>query len=73
MVDLITSAQEFRATQMGEEDQKKYKALKAELDAIQKEMMAWLKTNPAQTPENLDKFTKQRMKLQELSDQLGKY
>jgi len=73
VVDLKSSAQEFRAAQLGPDDLKQYSKLRVELEGAKKEMADWLSTEPQRTEENTKKYQSMSTTIQELSEELSKY
>ena len=73
IVDLKSSAQEFRATQLGPDDLKQYNKLRVELEGAKKKMADWISTKPQRTEENTEKYQSMNTTIQELSEKLSKY
>ena len=73
IVDQELSAQEFRAAQLGANDLKQYKKLRAELEEVKKEMADWMSNNPQRSEENMKKYQAFNTTIQELSKKLSKY
>lgn len=65
--------QEFRAKQLGEEPYKEYKELKASFESKQKELEAWLGTQPERSEENMAKFQAMQSELQSIGSKLDAY
>ena len=73
VVDLKSSAQEFRAAQLGADDFKQYKKLSAELEEAKKEMADWISMNPQRIEENMKKYQAMKTNIQKLTTKLSKY
>jgi|GEM_PF-1080953 len=73
IVDLKSNAQEFRVAQLGDDDLKQYRKLRAELEKAGKEMAHWKSKGPQRTEENMVKFQAMKTTIQELSKKLSGY
>jgi len=73
VVNLKASAQEFRATQLGGDEVRKYKKAKTKLDKVRKQLEDWLGTNPDRSDENMKKYQEMSTSIQELTAKLSKY
>ena len=65
--------QEFRASQLDGDALKQYKSLKAEMDAAEKKLEDWIKTEPERTQENGKKYQDMISTLQKFSEKLSQY
>lgn len=65
--------QDFRISQLDEEQQQKYKALEAEFTAKESKFEAWLGTEPERSEENIAFFEKMQAELTQLQSQLSEF
>ena len=65
--------QDFRVNQLSEDQQKKYKELKAAFESKEKELEDWLGTQPERSEENMEKFQAMQSELQALGSKLEAY
>ena len=68
-----TRLKEFRIAQNGEEKLKAYQKLKDQFEAKQKELMAWLQTQPERNDENTAKFEAMRSELMDLAAKIDAF
>jgi thioredoxin-related protein len=73
LADAKSSAQEFRASQLGADELKEYKKLNAELVATEKELADWMEAGPERNEENTKKYESMNAAVQKLSDKLSEY
>jgi thioredoxin-related protein len=70
---LEENLQDFRVAQLSEEEQEKFKSLKALFEAKRTEIMTWLATEPEPNEENTEKFHTLQGEMQATSSQLDTY
>lgn len=68
-----TQLKEFRIAQNGEEKLKAYQELKDQFETKQKELMAWLQTQPERNDENTAKFEAMRSELMDLAAKIDAF
>lgn len=70
---LKASAQEFRASQLGEKELKAYTKLKADLETAEKTLKDWIATGPERSKESNEKYKSMSGTIQELAGKLSNY